>query len=366
VTGTYKLGINGCNQYRLYLDGEPVIELDFWYHPVTRVAKVDLEAGRCYSLRLEYVNRHVDHDAQIQLLWAVPTTDLGQQAVEAARKADVVVMVLGLSARLEGEEMPVDVPGFKGGDRIEIGLPAPQEELLRRIHALSTPMVLVLTSGSALAVSWAADNIPAIVSGWYPGEEGGTAVADVLFGDHNPAGRLPVTFYRSVGDLPPFEDYRMDGRTYRYFRGDTLYPFGYGLSYTRFAYGNLQLSTTAIALGEASPADADSPVMTVRADVQNVGQRAGDEVVQLYISDLAASVPVPLRQLAGFERVHLAPGETKTVAFAVTPRQLSLIDDAGRRIVEPGTFEIAVGGRQPGAGKAPDGGILVGTFEVVP
>jgi beta-glucosidase len=366
VTGTYKLGVNGCNQYRLYLDGEPVIELDFWYNPVTRVAEVDLEAGRPYSLRLEYVNRHVDHDPQIQLLWAVPTTDLAQQAVEAARKADAVVMVLGLSAKLEGEEMPVDVPGFKGGDRTEIGLPAPQEELLKRIHALGKPMVLVLTSGSALAVNWAADNIPAIVSAWYPGEEGGTAVSDVLFGDYNPAGRLPVTFYRSVDDLPPFEDYRMDGRTYRYFRGDPLYPFGHGLSYAHFAYSNLQLSTTTIALDGASPADADSPVITVSADVQNMGQRAGDEVVQLYISDLAASVLVPLRQLAGFERVHLAPGETKTITFAVTPRQLLLIDDRGHQTVEPGTFEIAVGGRQPGAGKASDGDILAGTFEVVP
>jgi beta-glucosidase len=275
-------------------------------------------------------------------------------------------MVLGLSARLEGEEMPVDVPGFKGGDRTEIGLPAPQEELLKRIHALGKPMVLVLTSGSALAVNWAADNIPAIVSAWYPGEEGGTAVSDVLFGDYNPAGRLPVTFYRSVDDLPPFEDYRMDGRTYRYFRGDPLYPFGHGLSYARFAYSNLQLSTTTIALDGASPADADSPVITVSADVQNMGQRAGDEVVQLYISDLAASVLVPLRQLAGFERVHLAPGETKTITFAVTPRQLLLIDDRGHQTVEPGTFEIAVGGRQPGAGKASDGDILAGTFEVVP
>lgn len=365
VTGVYKLGVNGCNQYRLYLDGEPIVELDFWYNPVTRVAEVELEAGRAYPLRLEYVNRHVDHDPQVQLLWAEPTTDLAQQAVEAARKADAIVMVLGLSARLEGEEMPVDVAGFKGGDRIEIGLPAPQEELLERIHALGKPIVLVLTSGSALAVSWAADNIPAIVNAWYPGEEGGTAVADVLFGDYNPAGRLPVTFYRSVDDLPPFEDYRMEGRTYRYFSGEPLYPFGYGLSYTHFAYSNLRLSAETITLGETVPADADTPVITIGVDVQNTGQRAGDEVVQLYISDLAASVPVPFRQLAEFKRVHLTPGETKTVTFAVASRQLSLIADAGRRIVEPGTFEVAVGGRQPGAEEPPGDQILIDTFEVV-
>jgi beta-glucosidase len=222
---------------------------------------------------------------------------------------------------------------------------------------LGKPMVLVLLNGSALAVNWANENVPAIVEAWYPGQAGGDAIADVLFGDYNPGGRLPVTFYKSVEDLPPFEDYRMEGHTYRYFRGETLFPFGYGLSYTTFAYSNLQLSAKTIKPTET---------LTISVDVQNTGQRAGDEVAQLYVSDIAASVPVPIRQLQGFERVYLAPGETKTVTFTLTPRQLSLIDDQWRRVIEPGGFQIAVGGRQPShqdmTGEGTD--VLIETFEV--
>ena len=236
--------------------------------------------------------------------------------------------------------MPVQVPGFAGGDRTDIGLPAPQQELLERIHALGKPMVVVLLNGSALGVAWAAEHVPAIVEAWYPGEEGGTAIADVLFGDYNPGGRLPVTFYRSVKDLPPFEDYDMEGHTYRYFRGEPVYAFGHGLSYTTFGYGNLKLSAPSLAPGGA---------LTVTADVRNTGQRAGDEVVQLYLSDVEASVPVPIRQLVGFKRVHLEPGETQTVSFTVEPEQFALVDDAGERVIEPGRFRISVGGRQPRA-----------------
>ncbi|MFH1927670.1 MAG: glycoside hydrolase family 3 C-terminal domain-containing protein, partial [Chloroflexota bacterium] len=219
------------------------------------------------------------------------------------------------------------------------------------------PMVLVLVNGSAVAVNWAAEHVPAIVEAWYPGQAGGDAIADVLFGDYNPSGRLPVTFYKSVEDLPPFEDYRMQGRTYRYFPGEPLFPFGYGLSYTTFAYRNLQLSVKTIGSGDT---------LTVSVDVQNVGERAGDEVVQLYVSDVVASVPVPIRQLQGFERIHLMPGETKTVMFVLSPRQLSPIDSDGRRIVEPGEFRISVGGCQPeskdSAGEVKS--TLIGSFEV--
>ncbi len=188
---------------------------------------------------------------------------------------------------------------------------------------------------------------------WYPGEEGGTALADVLFGDYNPAGRLPVTFYRSVTDLPPFDDYRMEGHTYRYFRGQPLYPFGYGLSYTTFAYRHLQPSAPSIAAGEE---------LAVSVEVENAGSRAGDEVVQLYLTDVEASAPVPIRQLQGFQRIHLAPGEKRTVTFTLTPRQFALIDAQGRRIVEPGEFRIAVGGRQPTG--AEDTGVLQTTITV--
>jgi len=253
--------------------------------------------------------------------------------------------------------MPVHVEGFRGGDRTDIQLPSVQEELLRRIHGVGKPTVLVLLNGSAVAVNWAAEHIPAVVEAWYGGQAGGEAIADVLFGDYNPGGRLPITFYKSLADVPPFEEYRMEGRTYRYFQGERLFPFGYGLSYTTFAYSNLQLSAKAIAPGET---------LTVSVQVKNAGQRAGDEVVQLYVSDIAASVPVPIRQLQGLERLHLAPGETKRVSFVLTPRQLSLIDDGGRRVIEPGTFQVAVGGRQPTAEDLEGKGtaLLIGSFEV--
>jgi len=336
VSGTYRLGAKGLSDYRLYLDGELLVTYEGIHHPIALTKEIRLEAGRFYALRLEYIQRGLD--PQVQLLWAPPDADEEALALEAARKAEVVVMVLGLSPELEGEEMPVQVEGFAGGDRTDLKLPRPQEELLRRIHALGKPVVLVLLNGSALAVNWAKEHIPAIVEAWYGGEEGGNALADVLFGDYNPTGRLPVTFYKSVEDLPPFEDYNMEGRTYRYFRGEPLFPFGYGLSYTTFAYRDLRLSAPSIAPGEA---------LTVSVEVQNTGQRAGDEVVQLYLRDVEASVRVPLWQLAGFERIHLAPGERRTVSFTLAPRQFSLIDAQGQRVIEPGEFRIAVGGRQP-------------------
>jgi len=354
-TGTYKLGARGCNGYRLYLDGELVVELKGWHGPITRVTELELEAGRAYDLRLEHMYRDFDHDPVMQLLWSLPSANSVSKAIEAASGADVVVAALGLSPAVEGEEMPIEAPGFKGGDRVDIGLSGPQEELLEQLHKLGKPIVLVLLNGSALAVNWAAENVPAIVEAWYPGQAGGRAVADVLFGDYNPAGRLPVTFYKSVDDLPPFEDYQMEGRTYRYFRGDPLYPFGYGLSYTTFAYSNLKLSAKAIARDET---------ITISANVQNTGDRAGDEVIQLYVSNLTASVPTPIRQLAGFERVHLEPGQKETVAFTVTSHQLSVIDDEGQRVVEPGEFQVAIGGRQPSAGPA-ESDILIGTFKIV-
>ena len=336
VTGTYKLGASGFSGYRLHLDGEPVVEYQGVHHPVTRTKEVELEAGRLYGIRLEYVNR--GPDPQVQLLWSVPGPEALIDAAEAARRAEVVILVMGLSPTLEGEEMPVDVEGFAGGDRTDIRLPQPQEELLQQIHALGKPTVLVLLNGSALAVNWAREHVPAIVEAWYPGQAGGDGIADVLFGDYNPGGRLPVTFYRSVEDLPPFEDYRMAGRTYRYFQGEPLFPFGHGLSYTTFAYSDLRLSAETITPQET---------FTVSVGVRNTGDRAGDEVVQLYVSHVDGPVPVPIRQLQGFERVHLAAGETKTVTFTLRPRQLSIVTDGGRRVVVPGKFRIAVGGRQP-------------------
>jgi beta-glucosidase len=243
-----------------------------------------------------------------------------------------------LSPRLEGEEMPVEVPGFSGGDRTSLDLPPPQEELLEEITALGKPTTLVLFNGSAVAVNWASENVPAIVEAWYPGQAAGTALADVLFGDYNPAGRLAVTFYRSVDQLPSFTEYRMAGRTYRYFTGEPLFPFGFGLSFSKFEYSHLAIP---------SQVNAGAQIQ-VSVDVRNIGTRPGEEVVQLYVSDLVASVPVPVRSLQGFTRIFLKPGESKKVFFTLEPRQMSLIDSSWKRVVEPGAFRITVGGKQPG------------------
>ena len=257
-----------------------------------------------------------------------------EYAVEIAAKSDVAIVVLGLSAEIEGEEGCA-----KSADREDITLLGVQEELLKAIYNTGTPIVLVLINGSAIAINWADEHLPAIIEAWYPGEEGGTAIADVLFGNYNPAGRLPVTFYKSIEQLPPFTDYSMQGRTYRYFHSEPLYPFGYGLSYTKFKYSKLNIK----------PANL-SPDKNVRVsvEVENIGKRAGREVVELYISDVEASAPVPIRQLSGFTRIHLAPGEKKIVLFTLKPEQFALFDDEGQRVLEPGEFIISVGGGQPG------------------
>ena len=239
---------------------------------------------------------------------------LEAQAEKVARGADVVVLVLGLTNQLEGEEMRVQVDGFRGGDRTRIDLPTSQERLLERIVATGKPVVLVLLNGSALAVNWAQEHVPAIVEAWYPGQAGGAALADVLFGDFNPAGRLPVTFYRSVDDLPAFDDYRMKGRTYRFFDGPPLYPFGFGLSYTTFAYDSLRTSSDTLAT---------NGTITVRVNVTNTGHRAGDEVVQFYVQHLESAVDRPRQDLRGFRRVSLRPGETRTVEFSLAASSLA-------------------------------------------
>ena len=314
VSGQYQLGATGLNAYEVYLNGHLLVERDNVHERGYEYRPVDLEAGKLYPIRVDF--HEVHGDADIRLVWAPPHKSYADPAVQLARQADVVVMCLGLSPRLEGEEMPVQVEGFRGGDRVTLGLPQVQEALLERVAALGKPVVLVLLNGSALAVNWAKAHVPAIVELWYPGQAGGTALADVLFGDYNPGGRLPVTLYKSVDQLPPFDDYSMKGRTYRYFEGEPLYPFGYGLSYTTFAYSNLEV-----------PAEAHvgTPIK-ISVNVENTGKRAGDEVVQLYTKH-----PGVVRELQGFERVSLNPGERRTVDFTVTR-------------ADPGDIQIAVGG----------------------
>ena len=235
--------------------------------------------------------------------------------------------------------MPIDIDGFHRGDRTSIALPKVQPELLKALHATGTPVILVLMNGSALAVNWEAENLSAILEAWYPGQAGGTAIASILFGEYNPAGRLPVTFYQSIDQLPPFENYDMAGRTYRYFEGDPLFPFGFGLSFTNFTYSEPAVEKAKISAGETQ---------TVAVTVTNSGQLTGDEVVQLYLSFENAAVPVPIRSLKGFRRIHLAPGESQRVKFELDPRAMSLIDENMTRVVTPGKIKLAVGGKQPG------------------
>src|ERR1019366_2440799 len=263
-----------------------------------------------------------------------------KQALAAAKKAQVVVAVVGITSSLEGEEMNVNLPGFKGGDRISLDLPKEEEDLLKALKATHKPLVVVLMNGSALAVNWANENANAILDAWYSGEEGGTAIAETLAGVNNPAGRLPVTFYKGIDQLPPFEDYAMKNRTYRYFTGEPLYPFGFGLSYSKFAYSNLKLSSPTLDAGGS---------LEVDADVQNTGQREGDEVAELYLTP-PQTPGAPIRTLRAFTRVHVAPSGTQHVHFTLGPRDLSTVNEAGDRVVAAGSYRVSVGGGQPGTG----------------
>jgi beta-glucosidase len=341
MTGKYRFGAIADDGVRVYLDGKLIAE-DWTEHaPATVTAEVTLEAGKSYDIRMDYFESKIG--AVARLVWQPPVVKTESapyaEAVSIAKQADTVVLVLGLSPRLEGEEMNVREPGFLGGDRTDIKLPPRQQGLLEAVATTGKPVVLVLLSGSAVAVNWANEHVPAIVQAWYPGEEGGTAIAETLFGDYNPAGRLPVTFYKSVEQLPAFDNYQMDGRTYRFFKGEPLYPFGHGLSYTRFKYSGMTVSSPRVTSGEK---------VLVSAEVENSGSREGDEVVQLYLTHTNASVRVPIRSLAGVERVHLKPGERRVMKFTIDPRQLAVITNDGRTVVEPGDFKITIGGKQAG------------------
>ncbi len=274
------------------------------------------------------------------------------EAVSVASRADVVVLCLGLSADIEGEQGDAG-NSEAAGDKIDLKLPGLQQRLMEMIVALGKPTVLCVLAGSALDLTWAHDNVPAILYAWYPGGEGGTALAELLFGDASPAGRLPITFPRSMDDVPTFTSYAMKGRTYRYLEREPLYPFGYGLSYAKFAYRDIAVSLPA---GKASDIRVSTATATavarVTAVVENVGKRAGDEVVQLYVKDLEASCAVPHHDLRGFQRIHLAPGESRKLTFDLTARDLSVVDDSGRRVLEPGRFRVTIGGSQPDARSA--------------
>jgi beta-glucosidase len=332
-TRTYQIGLNGSMQ-RLWLDGKLIVDDSAGHDPNPQLATVQLTKGHHYPVKIEYEAG----GRMTKLVWLPVTGDPLIEAVSAARQADVVVAVVGITSRLEGEEMKVDVPGFRGGDRSSLNLPEEEDALLGALKGTGKPLVVVLMNGSALAVNWANDHADAILDAWYAGEEGGTAIAETLAGQNNPAGRLPVTFYKGTEQLPAFDDYSMKNRTYRYFTGEPLYPFGYGLSYTTFEYGGITLSTNAL--------DAGQP-LDVEVDVKNTGHHDGDEVVELYVT-FPPTPGAPRRALRGFTRVHLPAGQATHVKLSLAPRDLSFVNEIGDRLVGEGDYTITVGGGQPG------------------
>ena len=306
-TGDYNLGLKANGFFRIRLDGKNVTSSYGGDPNEAKLGRVHLEAGKPAGLHVEYTPPE-GAAPTATLVWS--KVDLAPQpaAIAAARSADVVIAVLGISSELEGEEMQVSEPGFQGGDRTSIDLPKPELDLLEALATTGKPLVLVLTNGSALAVNWAKEHVNAVLDAWYPGEEGGTAVAETLSGKNNPAGRLPVTFYTGVDQLPSFDSYAMKGRTYRYFEGTPLYPFGYGLSYTTFSYSKLVLPEGPVVAGQP---------MMVDVTVTNTGKIAGDEVAELYLSfpDVAGA---PIRALRGFQRVHLEPGRSRNICTSIS------------------------------------------------
>jgi beta-glucosidase len=344
-SGTYRLGVEGRGN-RLFLDDKKLVDQTGGWPPPPSIVDVALEKGRRYALRVESIPRRF---ASTRLVWMPPQPDAEARAVAAARQADVVVAVVGITSDLEGEENGVQQEGFKGGDRTSLDLPRGEQKLLEAVKGSGKPLVVVVMSGSAIALNWAKRNASAILQAWYPGEEGGTAIAQTLDGTNNPSGRLPITLYTGIDQLPEFTDYSMARRTYRYFDGEPLFPFGFGLSYSSFAYSDLKVPEK-IAAGDP---------LQVEAQVKNAGAREGDEVVQVYLT--FPKLPgAPLRALRGFTRVHLKPGERQTVTFTLKDRDLSHVSPDGVHLVRTGRYGISVGGGQPGTGAQ----VVAGVFDI--
>jgi beta-glucosidase len=337
-TGNYQVGFRGTDRFRVWLGGEPIAETEYAGNGRTLTRTIRLEAGHSYPVRIEYAQEH--ERGRAQFVWH--EAGAGKDYLAAARQADLIIAVLGLTSELEGEEMPIDIPGFRGGDRTSLDLPKTQQDLLEDLVATRKPVVLILMNGSALSVNWADRHVGAILEAWYPGEEGGRAVAEVLAGDVSPSAKLPITFYKSIDQLPAFENYGVQGHTYRYFTGEPLYPFGFGLSYSTFAF--TRLMTQKSVLGAS-----DNLIATV--DVTNTGKVAADEVVEVYVSHPAVE-GATLRSLAAIERVKLLPGETKPVALRISNRDLSTVSPDGTRRIISGELRLWVGDGQPAARKS--------------
>lgn len=338
-SGDYIVGIRCQGFGRLSVDGKQVaVAFGGGGGPAAGVGRVHLEKGHKTALNISYGSSNSKPRAE--LIWAKANNAPSPEAIAAAKNADVVIAVVGITSQLEGEEMPVSEPGFIGGDRTSIDLPQPEEDLVEAVAATGRPLAVVLMNGSALAVNWINEHANAVLEAWYPGEEGGAAVAETLSGKNNPAGRLPVTVYTGVNQLPNFEDYGMANRTYRYFTGKPLYPFGHGLSYTTFQYSNLSVSTQAVVAGR--PLEAD-------VTVTNTGKVAGDEVVEVYLK-FPRVAGAPLIALRGFERIHLALGANQRVHFELNPRDLGMVTEGGNPIIAQGDYSISIGGGQPDTG----------------
>lgn len=322
VSGAYKIGVNSDDGIRLWLNNELVV--DEWHNrgATTDQVEIAMEAGEKYAIKLEYFDN--GGDAMCQLLWEVPnsTGDLYSEDIEAAKTSDYVIAVMGINKTIEKE----------GKDRESLALPEDQVNYLKQMYAVNKNVVVVLVAGSSLAINWMDENVPAIVDAWYPGESGGAAIADVLFGDYNPAGRLPFTFYKSISDLPSMDDYEVhNGRTYMYFEGEALYPFGYGLSYTSFEYNNIKIKKA-------------KESVKVSMKVLNTGDYNGDEVVQLYVKDVKSSVKRPIKELVGFKRITLNKGESQVVTFEVPKEELMFWDEETKEwVFEKGAYEFMLG-----------------------
>ena len=338
-SGDFLIGMRAEGFANVIVDGKTVAEEWETQGVEAQVGRVHLDKGQKVALTINYANMQ-GGQPRAQLIWAKANNAPSPQALAAARNADVVIAVVGITSQLEGEEMPVSEPGFLGGDRTSIDLPEPEEALLEAVATAGKPLVVVLMNGSALAVNWASEHANAILEAWYSGEEGGAAIAETLSGKNNPAGRLPVTFYSSVSQLPNFEDYSMEGRTYRYFRGKPLYPFGFGRSYSTFNYSDLSLPQTNVNAGDPVGSD---------VTVTNTGKVAGDEVAELYLK--FPSVPgAPLIALRGFQRIHLNPGESQKVHFELKTRDLGMVTEDGHPMIASGDYTISIGGGQPDTG----------------
>ncbi|HEY4359202.1 MAG TPA: glycoside hydrolase family 3 C-terminal domain-containing protein [Acidobacteriaceae bacterium] len=338
-TGDFLIGLRSRGFARVSVNGKQVASsFGGGRETVPVMGRVHLEKGRKVALQISYGAQNGNVHAE--LIWSRVHNEVSPEAIAAARNADAVIAVVGITSQLEGEEMPVSEPGFLGGDRTSIDLPQPEEDLVEAVAATGKPLAVVLINGSALSVNWINQHANAVLEAWYPGEEGGAAVAETLSGRNNPAGRLPVTFYKGVDQLPNFEDYGMTNRTYRYFTGKPLFPFGYGLSYTRFAYSDLSLPTGSLDPGQP---------MDTEVTVTNTGRLAGDEVVQLYLK-FPEVKGAPLIALRGMQRIHLDPGASQKVHFHLTPRDLGMVTENGDPIVAQGDYTVSIGGGQPETG----------------